>query len=180
MPKSKRAKAVALTKTDSKGSKLKTDLVQNVRDAVDEFSHIYVFSYKNMRSTKFKKVRADFRDSRYITAESSLLSPTHRDSQGSRRGLAGGDTPRRHRPTNTRVATTGLANPWTAVALAGTNTIRSMSSISGRQRDFIWLSGSDESWTLRGEEGERKMTKRRGPFLYFNRLAGSRMAPKER
>lgn len=62
MPKSKRSKPVALTKTEKRSTRdHKAKYIEEVRDAVDKHDCIYLFSYENMRSTKFKKVRQDFR-----------------------------------------------------------------------------------------------------------------------
>jgi hypothetical protein len=68
MPKSKRAKVVHLTKTDKKGKELSQKLFANVQDAADNFQHIFVFSVENMRNSYLKQVRAEFSDSRYVTA----------------------------------------------------------------------------------------------------------------
>lgn len=54
---------VALTKTEKRSTRdHKAAVIQNVRTAVDEHESIYVFSYENMRSTKFKNIRMHFRD----------------------------------------------------------------------------------------------------------------------
>lgn len=57
---------VSLTKTASKGREAKVELVNTLRDTVDEFSSLYVFSFENMRSAKFKDLRIEFRDSRWV------------------------------------------------------------------------------------------------------------------
>ena len=62
MPKSKKAKAVALTQTTKKNKEHKATIIQEIRDAIDEHDTLYLFSYENMRSTKFKKIRMDFRE----------------------------------------------------------------------------------------------------------------------
>jgi mRNA turnover protein 4 len=54
---------VALTKTEKRSTRdHKAALIQEVRTAIDEHESIYVFSYENMRSTKFKNIRMHFRD----------------------------------------------------------------------------------------------------------------------
>jgi mRNA turnover protein 4 len=55
---------VSLTKTNSKGRTLKTKLVEVLREAVDEYKTIYLFSFENMRASKFKDVRMDWRESK--------------------------------------------------------------------------------------------------------------------
>ena len=73
MPKSKRVRRVHLTKVKSKGAELKTTLVDSIREAVDTYAHIYVFSYENMRTTKFKNVRAALRDSRIFLGKNKVM-----------------------------------------------------------------------------------------------------------
>eukprot|EP00521_Asterionellopsis_glacialis_P009118 CAMPEP_0195286790 /NCGR_PEP_ID=MMETSP0707-20130614/4116_1 /TAXON_ID=33640 /ORGANISM="Asterionellopsis glacialis, Strain CCMP134" /LENGTH=231 /DNA_ID=CAMNT_0040346477 /DNA_START=72 /DNA_END=767 /DNA_ORIENTATION=+ len=62
MPKSKRSKAVVLTQTSKKTREHKSEFVQDVRDAIDNHDTLYLFSYENMRSNKFKSVRLHFRE----------------------------------------------------------------------------------------------------------------------
>jgi mRNA turnover protein 4 len=57
--------SVSLTKTRGKGRPQKTKLVEDLRAAVDEYQHIYVFSFENMRASIFKDIRLHFRESRY-------------------------------------------------------------------------------------------------------------------
>ena len=64
MPKSKRKRKTALTKTEGKGAQLKMDLVEKIRDSVDNYKFLYVFSYENMRTNMFKQVRKELKDSR--------------------------------------------------------------------------------------------------------------------
>lgn len=63
MPKSKRSQVVALTQTSKKTREHKASLIQEVRDAIDSHERLYLFSYENMRSNKFKSIRMHFRDS---------------------------------------------------------------------------------------------------------------------
>jgi mRNA turnover protein 4 len=55
---------VSLTKTKGKGRVHKEELVSELRDAVDQYQSLFVFSFENMRTAKFKDVRLEFRDSR--------------------------------------------------------------------------------------------------------------------
>lgn len=63
MPISKRAKAVVLTQTAKRTREHKTSFIQEVRDAIDATKSVYLFSFENMRSNKFKNIRMHFRDS---------------------------------------------------------------------------------------------------------------------
>lgn len=66
MPKSKRQRVTPLTKANKKGNALKQNVVSSVRDAVDAYESVFVFSFQNMRTNHFKQVRMDFRDSRCV------------------------------------------------------------------------------------------------------------------
>ncbi len=65
MPKSKRAKVVSLAKTVKRSKERKSDLVREVREAVDMYSNVYVFSVSNMRNNRLKDLRAHWINSRY-------------------------------------------------------------------------------------------------------------------
>ncbi len=56
--------SVSLTKTNAKGRNLKKKLVEVLREAIDEYKSIYLFSFENMRAAKFKDVRMDWRESK--------------------------------------------------------------------------------------------------------------------
>ncbi len=55
--------AVTLSKTKKKGKVQKESLVKSVRDCLDEYSSVYVFSFENMRNTKFKEFKEDLKSS---------------------------------------------------------------------------------------------------------------------
>lgn len=61
MPRSRRSQEVALTQTAKKTRDHKSSVIQDIRDAIDKHATLYLFSYENMRSQKFKKIRMDFR-----------------------------------------------------------------------------------------------------------------------
>ena len=73
MPKSRRDKVVALTKTAKKGRELKEKLVENVRDSVDQYRHVYVFSVSNMRNVKFKELREVWKTSRFYMGKNKVV-----------------------------------------------------------------------------------------------------------
>ena len=56
---------VSLTNTKKKGLGGKQQLVEGVREAVEKYSHIYLFSVQNMRNNKLKFIRNEWKDSRY-------------------------------------------------------------------------------------------------------------------
>jgi mRNA turnover protein 4 len=74
MPKSKRSKVVHLTQVAKKDKELRTKLFDNVREAADSFSHIYVFGVQNMRNTYLKDVRTHFSDSRIFFGKTKVMA----------------------------------------------------------------------------------------------------------
>ena len=73
MPSSKRTKKVTLTQVDKKDRTHKSKIVSDVRDSIDSHTSLYLFSFDNMRSAKFKDVRAHFRDSKIFMGKNKLL-----------------------------------------------------------------------------------------------------------
>lgn len=69
---SKRSKVVSLTKTSSKGKSAKTKLIESIRESVDQYNSIFVFTYENMRANLFKDVRIHFRESRIYMGKNSI------------------------------------------------------------------------------------------------------------
>ncbi|CAN7077781.1 unnamed protein product [Brassica oleracea var. botrytis] len=53
--------AVTLSKTKKKGREHKESIVNGIREAVEKYSSVYVFSFDNMRNIKFKEFRQQFR-----------------------------------------------------------------------------------------------------------------------
>lgn len=64
MPKSRRSKVVHLTQVPKRTRDQKDQLFQNIRDAVPEYQHCFVFSVDNMRNSHLKDVRRELSDSR--------------------------------------------------------------------------------------------------------------------
>lgn len=66
MPVSKRARIVHESKTTKKNHKEQTRrLFANIRECVEQYDHLFVFSVDNMRNTYLKDVRTEFSDGRY-------------------------------------------------------------------------------------------------------------------
>lgn len=63
---------VSLTKTKSKDRSAKTKYIDTIRRALDEYSYVYLFSYDNMRSTLFKDIRMEWRESRIVLGKNSV------------------------------------------------------------------------------------------------------------
>lgn len=87
MPVSKRAKLVSLTRTKQTRRENKSKLLDAVRAAAETFAAAYVFSLENLRSERFKELRASWADSRFFLGKNRLMA------------LALGETPESaHRP----------------------------------------------------------------------------------
>lgn len=75
MPVSKRARLVHESKTSKKNHKEQTRrLFANIRECVEQYDHLFVFSVDNMRNTYLKDVRTEFSDGRYVAYYLSLSS----------------------------------------------------------------------------------------------------------
>lgn len=74
MPKSKRDVKISLTKTKRKDLQFKQQKVDEVRKNIEEFERIFVFSVENMRNTKLKDLRNEWRtDSRFYFGKNSVI-----------------------------------------------------------------------------------------------------------
>ncbi|KAJ0981363.1 hypothetical protein J5N97_009618 [Dioscorea zingiberensis] len=63
MPKSKRNRAVTLSKTKKKGKEHKEAIVSNIKQALEDYSSAYVFTFENMRNQRFKEFREQMKSS---------------------------------------------------------------------------------------------------------------------
>lgn len=65
----------SLTQTAKKTREHKSAVIQDVREAIDSHDDLYLFSYENMRSNKFKNVRVHFAESnsRIVMGKNKLL-----------------------------------------------------------------------------------------------------------
>jgi len=74
MPKSKRDKKVSLTKTERKGLQWKQHIVEDIRNCVEKYPNVYVFSVHNMRNNLLKDLRSEWKkDSRFIFGQNRLM-----------------------------------------------------------------------------------------------------------
>ncbi len=64
MPKNKRAKVISTTKVASKGSEHKELLVQRIRQAVEQFKHLFVFQHENMTTIPYRQIQDEWRESK--------------------------------------------------------------------------------------------------------------------
>ncbi|WOG97627.1 hypothetical protein DCAR_0416968 [Daucus carota subsp. sativus] len=74
MPKSKRNKAVTLSKTKKKGREHKETIVNSIRESVEKYNSVYVFNFENMRNLKFKEFRDQLRStSRFFLGSNKVM-----------------------------------------------------------------------------------------------------------
>ncbi|KAJ2491156.1 mRNA turnover and ribosome assembly protein [Coemansia sp. RSA 2050] len=74
MPKAKRAQVVTLSKTKSKGKDGKAKIIEAVREAVNGYNYVWVFSVHNMRNQYLKQVRKDFSTSRFFFGRNKVMA----------------------------------------------------------------------------------------------------------
>nr|CAG4641127.1 EOG090X0BJA [Eulimnadia texana] len=74
MPRSKRFKKVSLTQTKKKGLDWKQKLVEDVRSCADKYSNLFLFSVQNMRNSKLKQIRNQWKDSRFFLGKNRVLA----------------------------------------------------------------------------------------------------------
>jgi len=73
MPKSKRAKLITLSKTKKQGRVRKETLMNDIRECLDKYEHMYVFETENMRNHQLKTVRAQWKDSRFFFGKNKVM-----------------------------------------------------------------------------------------------------------
>lgn len=56
---------VSLTQTKGKGKEHKDNLVNQIREAVDNYKFVYVLEFTNLRTNAFKELRVQLNDCRY-------------------------------------------------------------------------------------------------------------------
>lgn len=73
MPKSKRDKKVSLTKTDRKGLSNKQQIIEDIQQCREKYDNIFLFSVQNMRNSKLKDVRAEWKNSRFFFGKNRVM-----------------------------------------------------------------------------------------------------------
>lgn len=54
---------MTLSKTQKKGKEHKESLVKKLRESVEQYKSLYIFSYENMRNSKFKEFKDNLKSS---------------------------------------------------------------------------------------------------------------------
>ena len=65
---------VSLTQVKKKGKDHKSDIIEEIRENLKEFEHVYVLSYHNMTTNPFKKIKQDFKDSVFFLGKNKLAA----------------------------------------------------------------------------------------------------------
>jgi len=76
MPKSKRDRKVTLSKVTKKiGLNFKQELIDKIRQAVDDYDRLFVFNVENMRNKKLKALREEWRKtSKFFLGKNRVMS----------------------------------------------------------------------------------------------------------
>ncbi|GFQ70514.1 mRNA turnover protein 4 homolog [Trichonephila clavata] len=74
MPKSKRNKIVELTKTKKHGFEGKKQLYEQIQSSVEKFAHVFVFTVNDMRNTKMKGIRDQWKHSRFCIGKNKVMA----------------------------------------------------------------------------------------------------------
>ncbi|KAF6164909.1 hypothetical protein GIB67_017112 [Kingdonia uniflora] len=65
---------VTLSKTKKKGREHKETIVNSIRDAIEKYNSVYVFSFENMRNLKFKEFREQLKtSSRFFLGSNKVM-----------------------------------------------------------------------------------------------------------
>eukprot|EP01096_Ripella_sp_DP13-Kostka_P002300 TRINITY_DN13106_c0_g1_i1.p1 TRINITY_DN13106_c0_g1~~TRINITY_DN13106_c0_g1_i1.p1 ORF type:complete len:251 (+),score=120.34 TRINITY_DN13106_c0_g1_i1:54-755(+) len=74
MPKSRRPKLQALTNTSKKGKASKEQLIDNLKEAVNNYERVFVFSTENLRNKSLKKIRQEWASSRFFFGKNKVMA----------------------------------------------------------------------------------------------------------
>lgn len=64
---------MALTKTRKKGLDQKGELIEEIHKSVDKYSSVFIFSVENMRNSKLKDVREEWKRSRFFFGKTKVM-----------------------------------------------------------------------------------------------------------
>lgn len=63
-----------MTKTSKKGLVLKQQIVEDIRKCASKYQNIFLFSVQNMRNSKLKDVRGEWKDSRFFFGKNKIMA----------------------------------------------------------------------------------------------------------
>ena len=73
MPKSRREKPVALTKTKKAGRAIKDRLLSSIRDCLSLYSSLYVLEFHSPRNSRLKDLREEWGASRFFLGKNRVM-----------------------------------------------------------------------------------------------------------
>lgn len=73
MPRSKRSKLVTLAQTDKKGKENKVRIFDEVREALDEYSHLWLLQLDDVRTPVLQDIRSDWVGSKLMLGKRRVL-----------------------------------------------------------------------------------------------------------
>lgn len=74
MPKSRRDKKISLTNIRKKGLDLKQHLIDEIRSTATSYSRVFLFNVQNMRNTKLKDLRQEWKTSRFFFGKNKVMA----------------------------------------------------------------------------------------------------------
>ena len=73
MGKSKRNKVISLTKTTKKTKSFKEELITKIKESIDKYENLFVFSHNNMRTNPFRDIQQTFNDSKFFLGKNKVM-----------------------------------------------------------------------------------------------------------
>lgn len=73
MGKSKRNKVVSLTKTAKKDKSFKEELIAKIRESLEKYENLFVFSHTNMTTNPFRDIQQTFSDSKFFMGKNKVM-----------------------------------------------------------------------------------------------------------
>lgn len=65
---------MSLTKTNKKGLLLKQKTVEEIRNSITKYEHIFLFTISNMRNAKLKDLRSEWSDSKFFFGKNKVMA----------------------------------------------------------------------------------------------------------
>lgn len=65
---------MSLTKTNKKGLLNKQKIIEEIRNSLSKYEHIFLFTVDNMRNTKLKDLRNEWKDSRFFFGKNKVMA----------------------------------------------------------------------------------------------------------
>lgn len=63
---------VSLTQVRKKGMDFKKEIVETVKNYVNDYQNIFIFNYENLKTARFQKIREEWQSSKYVKNKAKL------------------------------------------------------------------------------------------------------------